>query len=263
KSLVRVDMSEYMERHTVSKFIGSPPGYVGHEEGGQLTELIRHRPYSVVLFDEIEKAHPEVFNIMLQILDNGRLTDAKGRHVNFKNSVIIMTSNIGSEYVREMERLGFSSEEDDSNEKKEDDLKTKIRQALERNFRPEFLNRLDEIIIFNSLSPNTLSDIVQIQLERVGRRLEHKQITLKVNAEARRFLAKEGYDPHYGARPLKRYIQTHILNPLSEHIVGGKVKPEDTIRVEVRDGRLVLELDKKKEKRLLEKKKEEVIGVAA
>lgn len=256
KALVRVDMSEYMERHTVSKFIGSPPGYVGYEEGGQLTELIRHRPYSVVLFDEIEKAHPEVFNIMLQVLDNGRLTDAKGRHVNFKNTVIIMTSNIGSEYVREMERLGFTSEAEDTKEHREGDLKAKIRQALERNFRPEFLNRLDEIIIFNSLSSETLGEIVQIQLARVARRLEHKQISLKFTAEAGKFLAQEGYDPHYGARPLKRYIQTHILNPLSEHIVGGKVKDGDTVRVEVRDGRLILELDKKKQKRTVSKKEE-------
>ncbi|TSC80166.1 MAG: ATP-dependent Clp protease ATP-binding subunit ClpB [Parcubacteria group bacterium Gr01-1014_29] len=261
KSLIRVDMSEYMERHTVSKFIGSPPGYVGHEEGGQLTELIRHRPYSVVLFDEIEKAHPEVFNIMLQVLDNGRLTDAKGRHVNFKNTVIIMTSNIGSEYVREMERLGFSTEEETSNARREEDLKTKIRQALEQNFRPEFLNRLDEMIIFNSLPPDILSGIVQIQLDRVERRLKHKEISLKVSAETRKFLAREGYDPHYGARPLKRYIQTHILNTLSEHIVGNKVKAGDTVCVEVRNGQLVLELYQKKQKRTAEKK-EELAGTA-
>jgi len=258
KSLIRVDMSEYMERHTVSKFIGSPPGYVGHEEGGQLTELIRHRPYSVVLFDEIEKAHPEVFNIMLQVLDNGRLTDAKGRHVNFKNSVIIMTSNIGSEYVREMERLGFAAGEEDTKERREDNLKSKIRQALERNFRPEFLNRLDEILIFNSLSPEILSEIVKIQLDRVARRLEQKQIALKVSAEARKFLAREGHDPHYGARPLKRYIQNHILNPLAEHIVGGKIKPDSAIRVEIRDGRLVLETDRRHVKK--EARKEEPVA---
>ncbi|MEK7173895.1 MAG: ATP-dependent chaperone ClpB [Patescibacteria group bacterium] len=259
KSLIRVDMSEYMERHTVSKFIGSPPGYVGHEEGGQLTELIRHRPYSVVLFDEIEKAHPEVFNIMLQILDNGRLTDAKGRHVNFKNMVIIMTSNIGSEYVREMERLGFASAEEDTNARKDEDLKSKIRQSLERHFRPEFLNRLDEIIIFDSLSPEILGDIVQIQLDRVARRLNEKQIRLKVSAEARKFLAREGYDAHYGARPLKRYIQNHILNPLAEYIVSGKVVAGATVQVDARAERLILEMERKKQSPRVPRKEETVV----
>ncbi|PJE64461.1 MAG: ATP-dependent chaperone ClpB [Candidatus Ryanbacteria bacterium CG10_big_fil_rev_8_21_14_0_10_43_42] len=249
RALIRVDMSEYMERHTVSKFIGSPPGYVGHEEGGQLTELIRHRPYSVVLFDEIEKAHPEVFNIMLQILDNGRLTDAKGRHVNFKNTVIIMTSNIGSEFVREMERLGFSADGEDTNERREDDLKGKIRESLERNFRPEFLNRLDEIIIFDSLSQDVLSEIVKIQLIRVVKRLEDKQIALKVSTEARKFLAREGYDPNYGARPLKRLIESQILNPLAELIVARKVEKGSTIHVDVKDNKLILESTVKPKKR--------------
>ena len=215
-----------------------------------------------MLFDEIEKAHPEVFNIMLQVLDNGRLTDAKGRHVNFKNTVIIMTSNIGSEYVREMERLGFAAEAEDTKEHREGDLKAKIRQALEQNFRPEFLNRLDEIIIFDSLSSETLGEIVRIQLDRVTRRLEPKNISLKVNAEAQKFLAQEGYDPHYGARPLKRYIQTHILNPLSEHIVGNKVKEGDVVRVEVRDGHLVLELDKKKQKNSGTKKEKKGVKIS-
>lgn len=241
KALIRIDMSEYMERHTVSKFIGSPPGYVGHEEGGQLTELIRHRPYSVVLFDEIEKAHPEVFNVMLQILDNGRLTDAKGRHVNFKNTVIIMTSNIGSEFVREMERLGFTADAEDTKDQRESDLKSKIRSALERHFRPEFLNRLDEIIIFNSLSAEILSEIVHIQLEKVGKRLEQKQITLNVSDEAKKFLAREGHDPHYGARPLKRLIQSQILNPLAELIVASKVKAGETIYVGMKNNALILE----------------------
>ena len=257
KALIRVDMSEYMERHTVSKFIGSPPGYVGHEEGGQLTEIIRHRPYSVVLFDEIEKAHPDVFNIMLQILDNGRLTDAKGRHANFKNTVIIMTSNIGSEFVREMEGLGFTSEEDDSRDHKEKDLKGKIKAALERHFRPEFLNRFDEIIIFNSLSPQALAEIVRIQLARVARRLQIKEIGITVSLEARKYLGREGYDPHYGARPLKRLIQSEILNPLAEAIVSGKIKSESEVRVDVQDGKLILRTDAK-EKHLPKKKKETV-----
>lgn len=249
KSLIRVDMSEYMERHTVSKFIGSPPGYVGYEEGGQLTEMIRHRPYAVVLFDEVEKAHPEIFNVMLQILDNGRLTDAKGRHVNFKNTVVIMTSNVGSELVREMNHLGFSTAEDDTRERKETDIKAKIRSSLERQFRPEFLNRLDEIIIFNGLSPETLNEIVQIQLDRVSRRLSEKGITLKVSAETRRFLAEEGYDPQYGARPLKRFIQSQILNPLAELMVASKVKAGDVIRVEMRNGVLALDVVRKQQKK--------------
>ena len=240
KALVRVDMSEYMEKHAISKFIGSPPGYVGYEEGGQLTELIRHRPYSVVLFDEIEKAHPEVFNIMLQILDNGRLTDAKGRYANFKNTVIIMTSNIGSEFVKEMETLGFETEVKDVGRKSED-LKEKIRKALERKFRPEFLNRLDEIIIFNPLSENNLAAIVDIQLGRVRERLAKKDVILKISKEAGELLAKQGYDPHYGARPLKRLIQNKILNPLSEKIVAGEIKAGDKAQIVVENGELAIE----------------------
>ena len=194
KSLIRVDMSEYMEKHTVSKFIGSPPGYVGYEEGGQLTELVRHRPYSLVLFDEVEKAHPEVFNILLQILDNGRLTDAKGRHVNFKNTILIMTSNVGSEYVRQIETLGFTTNQNEQS-KKTEDLKDKIYHSLEERFRPEFLNRLDEIIIFNPLSTDNLKEIVNIQMERVTKRLAERDIHLKISPEVFSILAKEGYDP--------------------------------------------------------------------
>ncbi|MBI4059646.1 AAA family ATPase, partial [Candidatus Giovannonibacteria bacterium] len=241
KSLIRVDMSEYMERHTVSKFIGSPPGYVGYEEGGQLTELVRHRPYSVVLFDEIEKAHPEVFNVMLQILDNGRLTDAKGRHVNFKNAIIIMTSNVGSEFVREMEKLGFEPEEDGKS-KKEEELKDKIRKALERRFRPEFLNRLDEIIIFNTLAKENLKKIVDIQLQKVHLRMQEKNITVKVSPEAKNYIAEEGYDPNYGARPLKRFIQNHVLNPLAEKLVSGAVRSGDRVSVNLKGGGLVIEI---------------------
>ncbi|MEK9186677.1 MAG: AAA family ATPase, partial [Patescibacteria group bacterium] len=240
KMLIRIDMSEYMERHTVSKITGSPPGYVGYEEGGQLTELIRHRPYSVVLFDEIEKAHPEVFNIMLQILDNGRLTDAKGRHVNFKNTILIMTSNVGSEYIRQMERLGFTTSEKSGEEIKEEDLKSKIKQALENRFKPEFLNRLDEIIIFNTLSANDLERIVSIQIGLVMKRLEEKNISLDINAKALSFLAKEGYNPNYGARPLKRLIQNKILNRAAELIISRKAKSGDTILVDVLDNELTV-----------------------
>ncbi len=241
KAMVRVDMSEYMERHAVSKLIGSPPGYVGHEEGGQLTEIVRHRPYSVVLFDEIEKAHPEVFNIMLQILDDGLLTDAKGRHVNFKNTIIIMTSNIGGEYVRQMEKLGFTSSEE-TEEEKGSGLKDKIRKSLEDKFRPEFLNRLDEIIIFNPLSSGDIKQIAGKQIDIVAKRLREKEIILSVTDEALSILAKEGYNPHYGARPLKRLIQSKILNPVAEYIVSGKVRSGCKVSVDVKDNEIVINL---------------------
>lgn len=235
KSLIRVDMSEFMERHSVSKIIGSPPGYVGHEEGGHLTELIRHRPYSVVLFDEVEKAHPEIFNVMLQILDNGRLTDAKGRYVNFKNTVLIMTSNIGSEYIRQMERIGFavSGNEDARQKETGEELKNKIKTALENRFRPEFLNRLDEIIIFNLLTPEEIKNIVKIQIDLTAKRLAIKGINLKITEQALSFLSKEGYNPNYGARPLKRLIQSKILNRVAEFIIGKKAKQGDTVIVDV------------------------------
>jgi len=244
KSLVRVDMSEYMERHAVSKIIGSPPGYVGYEEGGQLTEIIRHRPYSIVLFDEIEKAHPEVFNIMLQILDNGRLTDAKGRYVNFKNSVIVMTSNIGSEQIRQMEKFGFalSADEKQENLRQAEEMKEKIRQALEQRFRPEFLNRLDEIVVFNSLSTDDLKKIADIQIGFLEKRLAKKEIEIKATPEVLSFLVREGYDAHYGARPLKRLIQAKILNSLAEQIVGGRIKAGDVVLIKAKGNELVIEV---------------------
>ncbi|MCR4284255.1 MAG: AAA family ATPase [Parcubacteria group bacterium] len=245
KAMVRVDMSEYMERHTVSKLIGSPPGYVGHEEGGQLTEVVRHRPYSVILFDEIEKAHPEVFNIMLQVLDDGLLTDSKGRHVNFKNTIIIMTSNVGGEYVRQMEKLGFTSEEE-TEEKRSGELKDKIQKSLESRFRPEFLNRLDEIIIFNPLSGENIKDIVERQIEIVAKRLREKEIILTISEEALSILSKEGYNSHYGARPLKRLIQSKILNPVAEYIVSGRIRGGGKVMVGVdKNNEIVIELPSK------------------
>ena len=240
KSLVRIDMSEYMEKHTVSKMIGSPPGYVGYDEGGQLTEIVRHRPYAVLLFDEVEKAHPEVFNIMLQILDNGRLTDAKGRHVNFKNTIIIMTSNVGSEFVFEMGKLGFRlAEENRERQTHEEELEGKIRRALEQRFRPEFLNRLDGVVVFHSLTRENLMHIVDIQLGYVRERLAKKSISFTVSREAKEKLLDEGYDPHYGARPLKRAIQNRILNPLAEMLVGGKLKAGESAAINVRDGAFI------------------------
>jgi ATP-dependent Clp protease ATP-binding subunit ClpB len=220
KSLIRLDMSEYMERHTVAKLIGSPPGYVGYEEGGQLTEIIKHRPYSLILFDEIEKAHPEVFNILLQILDNGRLTDSKGRMVNFKNTIIIMTSNVGSEFIKKMSRLGFSTSEKSETK----DLKSKIMDSLKTTFRPEFLNRIDEIIVFNPLSRQDIERIVELQLKKVSERLEPKGIKLEVSPSAKKILGEEGFDPNFGARPLKRLIQRLIIDPLSEKALAGRFK---------------------------------------
>lgn len=232
KSLVRLDMSEYMEKHSVARMVGSPPGYVGHEEGGQLTEVIRRRPYSVILFDEIEKAHPDVFNVLLQILDDGRLTDSKGRSVNFKNAIIIMTSNVGSNLIREMSTLGFSAKDKNNFENKEEEIKNRIEESLRSNFRPEFLNRIDEIIIFHSLSKENLRKIVDLQLHRLAERLKIKNLEIKVSGSAKNFLAEKGYDSQFGARPLKRAIQQHILDVLSNLIVHRKVKEGQTILVE-------------------------------
>lgn len=240
EAIVRVDMSEFMEKHTVSKLIGSPPGYVGYDEGGQLTEIIRRKPYSVVLFDEIEKAHPEVFNIMLQILDNGRLTDAKGRLVNFKNTVIIMTSNVGSELLKEMATLGFSGEEDGSRETKEEDIKDKIMSALRSNFKPEFLNRMDEIIIFNTLVKKDIEKIVDLQLAIVLERLEKQKIKTEFSRSVKKYLADKGYNPNFGARPLKRLIQTEILDKLALDIIEGKVKAGDKVKVDAVNGKVVI-----------------------
>ncbi len=233
KALIRVDMSELMEKHAVSKLIGAPPGYVGFEEGSSFAESVRHRPYSVILFDEIEKAHPEVFNVLLQILDNGRLTDAKGRLVNFKNTVIIMTSNIGATYIDKMQTIGFSKGEKESY----DDVKEKVLGALKDHFRPEFINRLDDIIVFDVLSKEAIKKIVNIQIEIVKKRLEEKEITLEVADGVAELLSKEGYTPQYGARPLKRLIQDKILNPVASMMITNKVLSGGTVLVDVKPAR--------------------------
>lgn len=243
KALVRVDMSEYMERHSVSKLIGSPPGYVGYEEAGQLTESVRHRPYTVVLFDEVEKAHPEVFNMLLQVLDEGRLTDGKGRVVNFKNTIIILTSNIGSQFVEKMESIGFSNK---SNKEDYSNMKEKVMEAMKEYFRPEFLNRLDEIIVFDILSEEAIKKIVNLRIEAVKERLQAKNIGLKISDEALSYLAKEGYNPHYGARPLNRLIQNKILNPIASFIISNNVKKGDIVFVTVKNDELVIESKKGK-----------------
>ncbi len=243
RAIIRVDMSEYMERHSVSKLIGSPPGYVGYDESGQLTESVRHRPYAVILFDEIEKAHPEVFNMLLQVIDEGRLTDGKGRVVNFKNTIIILTSNIGSQFVEKMESIGFSNNgisQDYSN------MKEKVMEALKDNFRPEFLNRLDETIVFDVLSQEAIKEIVNLRIKIVKDRLTGKGIDLDISEEALSFLAKEGYNPHYGARPLNRLIQNKILNPVASYIISNGVKKGDMVSVSVKNDELFIEKKRKK-----------------
>jgi ATP-dependent Clp protease ATP-binding subunit ClpB len=238
KALVRVDMSEYMERHAVSRLIGSPPGYVGHEEGGQLTETVRHRPYSLILFDEIEKAHPEVFNLLLQVLDNGRLTDSKGKVVNFKNTIIIMTSNVGSQYLKAMSRIGFSAEGSGSSAE-EGDYREKVMDALKNSFRPEFLNRIDEIVIFNPLRKADIEKIVDIQIKLIEKRLSDRKIKLEVEAAARAHLAKEGFSAEFGARPLKRLMQKVILDKLADKIIRGEFKDGGKVKVNFKADSLV------------------------
>ena len=227
-AMVRIDMSEYMEKHAVARLIGAPPGYVGYEEGGQLSETVRRKPYSVVLFDEVEKAHPDVFNVLLQVLDDGRITDGQGRTVDFRNTVIIMTSNIGSEYI-------MSEENPEQRE-------ALVNDALRGHFRPEFLNRIDETIIFDRLSESDLGEIVKIQLARVIKRLEAQGLNLDLSDAALEQLATEGYDPAYGARPLKRVIQNRLLDPLSLDLLDGKFKDGDTITVDIRDGQYTFNL---------------------
>ena len=253
KALIRVDMSEYMERHAVSKLIGSPPGYVGYDEGGSLTETIRHRPYSVILFDEIEKAHPEVFNLLLQVLDSGRLTDSKGRVANFKNTIIILTSNLGSNYIANFHKIGFEHGESKT---EFEEIKGKIIDSLKNHFKPEFLNRLDEILIFNPLSPEVIKEIVEIQLRVVEDRLMEKGIRLKVTPEMLTYLAREGYSAEYGARPLKRLIQTKILNPVAELIIKRQAEGGGVVTVGLKNTEPTV--DFKKSERLKHKTKETV-----
>lgn len=231
-ALIRIDMSEYMEKHAVSRLVGAPPGYIGHDEGGQLTEAVRRKPYSVVLLDEIEKAHPEVFNILLQVLEDGRLTDTKGRTVDFRNTVIIMTSNVGASFMKK-EALGFASRRDAETEHKE--MSSRVMDELKRTFRPEFLNRVDEIVVFHSLQTEHLTEITQILMKQVTKRLEEQGFELKVEKSALELIAKEGNDPAYGARPLRRAIQRLIEDNLSEKILQGQFKAGDRIKVEAKD----------------------------
>ena len=227
-AIVRMDMSEYMEKHSVARLIGAPPGYVGYEEGGALTEAVRRRPYQVVLFDEIEKAHPDVFNVLLQVLDDGRLTDGQGRTVDFRNTLIIMTSNLGAEYLIQL------GEGDDS-----DKVRDEVMEVVKAHFRPEFLNRVDEIILFHRLRRTEMGAIVEIQLKRVRQLLADRKITLELDEDATHWLADKGYDPVYGARPLKRAIQKYLQDPLAEQILSGDVPDGSTVKVTSGSDRLL------------------------
>lgn len=235
-AMVRIDMSEYMERHTTSRLVGAPPGYVGYEEGGQLTEAVRRKPYSVVLLDEIEKAHPEVFNILLQLLDDGRLTDSKGRTVDFRNTIVIMTSNVGAQTIKKGGALGFTA----SREADYTDMKDRVMDELKRQFRPEFLNRIDEIIVFHPLAEEHIKEIVNLMAEDLRKRLQEHNIDFVLSEEAKAFLAKEGYDPIYGARPLKRAIQRHIEDRLSEALLTGTIQRGDKVNIDVEGDHLTV-----------------------
>lgn len=244
KAMVRLDMSEYTERHTISRLIGSPPGYIGHDEGGQLTDAVRHRPYSLILFDEIEKAHPEVFNVLLQILDEGRLTDGKGKTVNFRNSIIIMTSNVGSEYFQSVSAMGF-----DVYEKKESEIKAtqrefkeRVMESLRETFKPEFLNRLDETIVFNALTPQDIKKIVNIQLNEIKERLEKKEVELQIKPSVKKHIVEHGFNPDYGARPIKRLIQKLIIDSLADKMVKGLIKDGQKVNVSLNNRSKKIEL---------------------
>jgi ATP-dependent Clp protease ATP-binding subunit ClpB len=235
QAMVRIDMSEYMEKHTVARLIGAPPGYVGYEEGGQLSEAVRRRPYTVVLFDEIEKAHHDVFNVLLQVLDDGRLTDGQGHTVDFKNTVVIMTSNIGSPLIQQFYGSGKTATKD------RELMEQEVRMELKAHFRPEFLNRVDDIIIFHSLDAAQIAHIVDIQLQRLEKRLTQQHLTLELDKAAKKFLAQEGYDPQFGARPLKRAIQEKLLDPLAMKLLDGEFKPGDRIKATAADAEIIFE----------------------
>ncbi|MGK5511575.1 ATP-dependent Clp protease ATP-binding subunit [Brevibacillus formosus] len=236
-AMIRVDMSEYMEKHSTARLVGAPPGYVGFDEGGQLTEKVRRKPYSVILLDEIEKAHPDVFNILLQVLDDGRLTDSKGRTVDFRNTVVIMTSNVGASMIKKNTTLGFTTND---SERKYQDMKDKVMDELKKSFRPEFLNRIDEVIVFHSLEQEHIEQIVSLMTEELRKRLKEQDIDFQLTEEAKKVLAKEGFDPAYGARPLRRAIQRHIEDNLSEELLKGTISKGDTVNIEAEEGKLVV-----------------------
>ena len=242
EALIQIDMSEFMERHSVSRLVGAPPGYVGYDDAGQLTEAIRRRPYSIVVFDEIEKAHPEAHNMLLQIMEEGHLSDARGRKVDFRHAIIVMTSNIGAELIRRQPKLGFSTQRDEVTEAKQayEEMRKKLTEALRKVFRPEFINRVDSVIVFHALSKEQIEQIVDLEVAKVAERLGSHHISLRLTDQARLLLADLGYDPEMGARPLKRVIQNHIEDRLSDALLAGEFKDGDTIVIEAEDGRVVL-----------------------
>jgi len=243
-AMIRIDMSEYMEKHTVSRLVGSPPGYVGHEEGGQLTEKVRRKPYSVVLFDEIEKAHEDVWNILLQILEDGIITDSQGRRVDFKNTVIVMTSNVGARNITAAEttRLGFDGGDKDTDEKKRfERIREAVMAELKRTFKPEFLNRIDETIVFRQLTQEDIVKIAHRMLDNTGKRMAEQGIALEAEDDAVAALARDGFDPQYGARPLRRAIQNTVEDAVAEQMLEGKLASGDTAHVRLKDGKVVIE----------------------
>jgi ATP-dependent Clp protease ATP-binding subunit ClpC len=234
-AMIQVDMSEYMEKHSVSRLVGSPPGYIGYDEGGQLTEAVRRKPYSVILLDEIEKAHPDVFNILLQVLEEGKLTDSQGRKVDFRNTIVIMTSNIGAATIAKNQNFGFSQSEDESGQSY-DDMKGKIMGELKRVFRPELLNRIDEVIVFHKLSREQILHIVDFMLNRLREQLEQHEVTIELTDSAKELLVQEGYDPAMGARPLRRAIQRILEDPLADFVLAQQMQPGSTILVNRKEG---------------------------
>ncbi len=241
-ALIQIDMSELMERHTVSRLVGAPPGYVGYEDAGQLTEAIRRRPYSIVVFDEVEKAHPEAHNMLLQIMEEGQLSDARGRKVDFRNAIIVMTSNVGADLIRRQTSLGFELPENEETAEREeyDEMRRKLTDALKKVFRPEFLNRVDATMVFHALTKEEIRKIVDLELNKVSKRLEEHEIDLRATDDARDKLAEEGYDPEMGARPLRRVIQNKVEDKLSDALLAGTFESGDTVVVDVDDDAIIL-----------------------
>jgi ATP-dependent Clp protease ATP-binding subunit ClpC len=237
-ALIQIDMSEYMEKHNLSRLVGAPPGYVGFEEGGQLTEKVRRRPYAVILFDEVEKAHHDAFNMLLQIMEEGQLTDSFGRHIDFRNTIVIMTSNIGANIIKNQSSLGFKQT---SSDRGYEEMKKELLEEVEKNFRPEFLNRLDEIIVFQSLSREDLREIIDIEMAHVSERLKSQGIEVELTNSAKDFLIEIGYNPEYGARPLRRAIERHLEDPLAEELLRGGLNDKTMMRIEAGEGRLLFE----------------------
>jgi ATP-dependent Clp protease ATP-binding subunit ClpC len=260
-ALVQLDMSEFMERHSVSRLVGSPPGYVGYEDAGQLTEAVRRRPYSIVVFDEIEKAHPEAFNILLQIMEEGHLSDAKGQKVNFRNAIIIMTSNVGADTIKHGPNLGFAFQRDEALEEKVAyaEMRKTLMEQLKRQFRPEFINRVDSIVVFRQLSQNDIRQIVDIILGEVNERLVERELTLEATPEAMDWLAKNGYDAEFGARPLRRLIQTAVEDKLSDAVLSGKFATGEVVYIDVEDDEIILKEQEEKSGDVVE---EEVLPTA-